>query len=50
MRVFGGESSTLEEAIGNLLAATGAPANLATVALAAYALRGDMDSCDVLAI
>jgi hypothetical protein len=48
-RVFGGDSRTLEEAIGNLLAATSAPANLATAALTAYALQGNTDSCDVLA-
>ena len=48
-RVFGGETSPLEEAVGNLLAGAGAPANLATAALAAYALQGNMDGCDVLA-
>ena len=49
-RIFGLESRTLEEAIGDLLAGAGAPANLATAALAAWALRGNTDGCDVLAI
>ena len=49
IRIFGGETAPLEEAIGDLLAAGGAPANLATAALAAYALQGNTDSCNVLA-
>jgi hypothetical protein len=49
-RVFGGDPSTIEGAIGDLLAGSGAPANLATAALAACALGGHTDSCDVLAI